>query len=77
MLKLVRTTVTGALVFVLPVGIIAIFVGKIITSARGLLEPLSEQLPVKSVAGRARAWPRTWCSRWKPISSAAFRPMAC
>lgn len=55
MLKLVRTTVTGALVFVLPVGIIAIFVGKIITSARGLLEPLSEQLPVKSVAGVSAA----------------------
>lgn len=51
MLKLVRTTVTGALVFILPIGIIAFFAGKIINAAQDLVEPISEQLPVKTVAG--------------------------
>lgn len=51
MLKLVRTTITGALVFILPIGIIAFFAGKIINAAQDLVEPLSEQLPVKTVGG--------------------------
>lgn len=51
MLKLIRTTVTGALVFILPLGIIAFFLGKIVHAAQDLAEPLSKQLPVKTVAG--------------------------
>ena len=51
MRKLIRTTVTGALVFLLPIGIIAFFVGKIVNAAQHLVEPISEKLPVKSVAG--------------------------
>lgn len=51
MTKLIRTTLTGALVFLLPVGIIAFFAGRIITAAQKLVEPISEQLPVKTVAG--------------------------
>ena len=51
MKQLIRTTVTGALVFILPLGIIAFFAGKIINAAQHLVEPLSGQLPVKSIAG--------------------------
>ena len=51
MKKLFRTIVTGALVFLLPIGILAFFVGKIIKVVHGLVEPISEQLPVKTVAG--------------------------
>lgn len=55
MLKFVRITVTGALVFVLPIGIIAFFAGKIVNAAQDLLAPLSEQLPIKTVAGISAA----------------------
>lgn len=51
MKQLIRTTVTGALVFLLPLGIVAFFAGKIINAAQDLVEPISEQLPVKTVAG--------------------------
>lgn len=51
MSKLVRTTVTGALVFLLPLGILAFFVGKIVRAAHTLVEPISKQLPVETVAG--------------------------
>ena len=51
MTKLIRTTLTGALVFLLPSGILAFFAGKILTTANKLVEPISAHLPVKSVAG--------------------------
>jgi uncharacterized membrane protein len=51
MTKLIRTTLTGALVFLLPIGIIAFFAGKIMTTAQKVVEPISEHLPVESVAG--------------------------
>ena len=51
MTKLIRTTLTGALVFLLPIGILAFFAGKILTTANKLVEPISAHLPVKSVAG--------------------------
>ena len=51
MTKLIRTTLTGALVFLLPIGILAFFVGKILTIVHKLVEPISAHLPVKSVAG--------------------------
>ena len=34
MMKLIRTTVTGAVVFLLPIGILAFFVGKIVDDQR-------------------------------------------
>jgi uncharacterized membrane protein len=55
MMKLIRTTVTGALVFLLPIGIVAFFAGKIVTAAQKVVEPISEQLPVQSVAGVSAA----------------------
>lgn len=51
MRQLVRTTLTGALVFILPIGIIAFFAGKIINATRHLVEPISDHLPVKTVYG--------------------------
>ena len=51
MLKLVRITVTGALVFILPIAIIALLAGKIVNAAQDLVAPISAQLPVKTVAG--------------------------
>jgi uncharacterized membrane protein len=51
MTKLIRTTVTGAVVFLLPIGILAFFVGKILAAAEKMVEPISAHLPVKSVAG--------------------------
>jgi uncharacterized membrane protein len=51
MMKLIRTTVTGALVFLLPFGILAFFVGKIVKTAHKLVEPISDHLPMKTVAG--------------------------
>ena len=51
MMTLIRTTVTGAVVFLLPIGILAFFVGKILKIAHKLVEPISAHLPVQSVAG--------------------------
>ena len=51
MKTLIRTTLTGALVFLLPIGILAFFVGKIIKVTHALVQPLSDQLPVKTVGG--------------------------
>ena len=51
MMKLIRTTITGAVVFLLPIGILAFFVSKILSAAQKVVEPISEHLPIKSVAG--------------------------
>lgn len=51
MLKLVRTTIAGGLIFLLPLAILAVLVGKIFAAAKKVVEPLSHQLPVQSVAG--------------------------
>ena len=51
MMKLIRTTATGAVVFLLPIGILAFFVGKILKTAHKLVEPIAAHLPVKTVAG--------------------------
>ena len=51
MTKLIRTTLTGALVFLLPIGIIVYFASKIFFAAQTLVQPISAQLPVTSVAG--------------------------
>jgi uncharacterized membrane protein len=51
MLKLVQTTVIGGLIFLLPLGLLIFLLGKILSTARTMVEPLSRQLPVQSVAG--------------------------
>ena len=51
MLKVVKTTVTGGLVFLLPLAVLAYLLGKIIATARQIVEPISDKLPVSSVAG--------------------------
>jgi uncharacterized membrane protein len=51
MLKVVRTTILGGLIFLLPMGILAFILGKIVVTAKKVVEPLSHQLPVQSVAG--------------------------
>jgi uncharacterized membrane protein len=51
MLKLVKTTVLGGLIFLLPLAVLGYVLGKIIATAEKLAEPLSDKLPVSSVAG--------------------------
>lgn len=51
MLQFIRTTLVGGFVFLLPIGILAFFVGKIIAITRKVIEPLSRQLPFEAVAG--------------------------
>lgn len=51
MLKVVRTTILGGLIFLLPMGILAFILGKIFVTAKKVVQPLSHQLPVQSVAG--------------------------
>lgn len=51
MFKFLRTTLVGGFLFLLPIGIIAFFVVKIISAARGVLEPVSHKLPFESVGG--------------------------
>lgn len=51
MLQFVRTTLAGGFLFLLPIGIIAFFLGKIISVTRQVVEPVSKQLPFEVVAG--------------------------
>ncbi len=51
MFRFIRTTLVGGFLFLLPLGIIAFFIGKIIAVVREAVEPLSKQLPFESVAG--------------------------
>lgn len=51
MLKLVKTTVLGGLIFLLPLAVLGFLLGKVITTAEKLAEPLSDKLPVSSFAG--------------------------
>jgi uncharacterized membrane protein len=51
MLKLVKTTVLGGLIFLLPLAVLGFIVGKIVATAEKLAEPLSDKLPVSSIAG--------------------------
>jgi uncharacterized membrane protein len=51
MLKLVKTTVLGGLIFLLPIAVLGYIVGKIVATAQKLAEPISEKLHVSSVAG--------------------------
>jgi uncharacterized membrane protein len=51
MLRFIRTTLAGGFLFLLPIGIIAFFLGKIISVTREVVEPVSKQLPFEAVAG--------------------------
>ena len=55
MLKLLKTTVTGGLIFLLPVAILGYLLGKVFTTARTLVEPLAGKLPVASAFGVSAA----------------------
>lgn len=47
----IRTTLSGGFLFLLPIGILAFFIGKVVTTTREILEPVSQQLPFEAVAG--------------------------
>ena len=49
--QFVRTTIVGGMMFLVPVVIIALVLGKAMQLASGLAKPLSEALPVIQVAG--------------------------
>jgi uncharacterized membrane protein len=51
MLKLLKTTVTGGLIFLLPIAVLGYLLGKIVMTAEKLAEPISGKLPVSSFAG--------------------------
>lgn len=51
MLKLVKTTVLGGVIFLLPLAVLGFILGKILATAEKLAEPLSDKLPVSSIAG--------------------------
>jgi uncharacterized membrane protein len=51
MLKLLKTTVTGGLIFLLPLAVLGYILGKLVTTAQKLAEPISDKLPVSSFAG--------------------------
>lgn len=51
MFRFIRTTLVGGFLFLLPLGILAFFIGKIISFVHSVVEPLSQQLPFESVAG--------------------------
>jgi uncharacterized membrane protein len=51
MLKLLKTTIAGGLIFLLPVAILGFILGKIVVTAEKLAEPISDKLPVSSFAG--------------------------
>lgn len=51
MLKVVQTTIAGGLIFLLPMAVLIFLLGKIVSTAKNMVEPISQQLPVQSVAG--------------------------
>jgi uncharacterized membrane protein len=51
MLKVLKTTVTGGLVFLLPLAVLGYLLGKIVATAQKIAEPISDKLPVSSIAG--------------------------
>jgi uncharacterized membrane protein len=52
-LKFVRTTLAGGVLFLLPVVVVVIIVGKALAIAREIVTPLATRLPVESVIGLA------------------------
>lgn len=51
MLKLVKTTVTGGLIFLLPVAVLLFLLGKIFATAQKIFQPLADRLPVNTIGG--------------------------
>ncbi len=51
MIGFLKNTVTGGLLFLLPIGVIIIVLAKIVPIARQLTDPLAEYIPVESVIG--------------------------
>lgn len=51
MLKVLKTTVSGGLVFLLPLAVLGYLLGKILATAQKIAEPISDKLPVSSFAG--------------------------
>jgi uncharacterized membrane protein len=50
-LKILRTTLVGGLLFLVPIIVLVVVFGKALAIARRLVDPLAERLPVHSVIG--------------------------
>jgi len=50
-----RVTIVGGILFLVPVIVLSIVIGKALTIARAVVRPLSEMIPVETVAGVALA----------------------
>lgn len=55
MLKVLKTTVTGGVIFLLPLAVVGYLLGKVFATARTLAEPIAEKLPVTSALGVSAA----------------------
>lgn len=51
MLNFIRMTILGGLLFLLPFAVLAALVGKLISTARPIIEPVSQKLPLNAFAG--------------------------
>ena len=51
MLKFLKTTLVGGVVFLIPVVIFVVLMGKALGIAHGLVDPLAKHLPIESVGG--------------------------
>lgn len=51
MLKLVKTTVIGGLIFLLPIGVLLFILGKIFATAQKIIQPVADKLPVATIGG--------------------------
>ena len=51
MLKLLKTTVTGGLVFLIPIAVLAYILGRIVLAAEKIVAPIAGKFPESTVAG--------------------------
>jgi uncharacterized membrane protein len=51
LLKFLRTTLVGGLLFLVPIIVLVVILGKALALAHQLVDPLAEHLPVHSVIG--------------------------
>ena len=49
--KFIRITVLGGLLFLLPFAVLAVLVGKLVSTARPIVEPVLQRLPLNAIAG--------------------------
>lgn len=54
-LRFLRATIVGGIVFLVPVIVLTIVIGKALTIARTVVRPLSKMIPVETIAGVALA----------------------